>query len=230
MALERMFSNVVHNYDILNHIITFGLDNGWRKKAAGQIENGKPLIVLDLGSGTGDMAFQIESYIQKESRVIALDFSKNMLKLANKKKRQTGSRVDLIAADVALLPVKTNSVDYITTSFSFRNLVYKNPDRNKFLDEIFRVLAPGGKFIIVESSQPSSPIFKKLFHFYSRRHVPFVGGLVSGDKGAYKYLGISMANFYDSDEIMHMLEKTGFRNLNHISLALGLAAIFVFEK
>ena len=97
MALEKMFSNVVHNYDILNHIITFGLDDSWRKKAAGKIENGKPINVLDLGSGTGDLAFLADCRITSGSKVIALDFSKNMLKLAQKKKARSGSGVELIA-------------------------------------------------------------------------------------------------------------------------------------
>ena len=230
MALEKMFSNVVPNYDILNHIITFGLDNGWRKKAAGQIENGKPISVLDLGSGTGDLAFLVDSRIASGSRVIALDFSKDMLKLAQKKKGCKGSCVELIVADVATLPVQSGTVDYVTTSFSFRNLVYKNPNRKKFLKEIFRVLTPGGKFVIVESSQPESPMFRRLFYIYARRYVPFVGGLISGDKGAYRYLGTSMANFFESDEISEMLNQVGFKQIKYLPLALGLAGIHLAEK
>lgn len=230
MALEKMFSNVVHNYDMLNHIITFGLDNGWRKKAAEQIVAKRPIKVLDLGSGTGDLAFLIASRVSRDSKVIALDFSENMLRLAQKKKNELGRDVQLVAADVAKIPLKTDTMDYVTTSFSFRNLIYKNPNRDRFLKEIFRVLTPGGRFVIVESGQPDSPVFRKLFHIYSRRYVPFVGGLVSGDKGAYKYLGTSMANFHSSQEIKDLLLINGFTGTHYTPLALGLAGIFVAEK
>ena len=230
MALEKMFSNVVSNYDIINHIITFGLDDFWRRKAVMQIDFGRNIKVLDLGSGTGDLAFQMERNASEGSEIIALDFSANMIKMASEKRRQRDSAVDLVNADVAALPIKSNSIDFITTSFSFRNLVYKNPNARIFLKEIFRVLSPEGKFVIVESSQPTSPVFRKLFHMYAQMYVSFVGGLVSGDKGAYRYLGTSMANFYDSGEVKKILRKAGFKNIEYMPLVLGVAGIHVAEK
>ncbi len=230
MALEKMFSNVVPNYDILNHIITFGLDDKWRRKASMHINPGKNIKVLDLGSGTGDLAFRIEDDTANGSQIIALDFSENMVKMASEKKRRRGSAVHLVIADVAALPMKSNSIDIITTSFSFRNLVYKNPNSKRFLTEIHRVLTPKGRFVILESSQPGSPVFRKLFQMYARRYVPFVGGLVSGDKGAYRYLGTSMANFYGSGEVKEILGNAGFKNIEYGPLSRGVAGIHVAEK
>ena len=230
MALEKMFSNVVPNYDILNHIITFGLDDVWRSRASMHIGPGKNIKVLDLGSGTGDLAFRIEDDASNGSQIIALDLSENMIKMASKKKRMRGSGVDLVMADVAALPMKSDSIDYITTSFSFRNLVYKNPNSERFLTEIHRVLSPDGRFVILESSQPASPVLARLFQMYARRYVPFVGGLVSGDKGAYRYLGTSMANFYKSGEVKQLLGNAGFKNIEYVPLALGVAGIHIAEK
>lgn len=230
MALDRMFSRVVSNYDILNHIITLGLDDGWRRKASMHIVAGKDVKVLDLGSGTGDLAFRIEDDAAMGSQIIALDFSENMLKMASDKKRRRGSGVDLVMADVADLPMRSDSVDFITTSFSFRNLVYKNPNVERYLSEIHRVLSPEGRFVILESSQPASPVFRELFQMYARWYVPLVGGLVSGDKGAYRYLGTSMANFYESGEVREMLVNAGFRSVEYVPLALGVAGIHVAGK
>lgn len=230
MVLEKMFSNVVSNYDILNHIITFGLDDRWRRAASTHIVAGEDVKVLDLGSGTGDLAFRIEDGATNGTQIIALDFSENMIRMASEKKRRKGSAVDLVIADVADLPMKSDSVDFITTSFSFRNLVYKNPNVERFLTEIHRVLSPRGRFVILESSQPDSPVFRKLFHMYARGYVPFVGGLVSGDKGAYRYLGTSMANFYESGEVKEILENAGFKRIEYVPLALGVAGIHVAEK
>lgn len=230
MTMKRMFSGISDNYDILNRLISFGLDEGWRKKAAGICCQAKPGLVVDIGTGTGDLAFHIESILNSGTRVIALDFSEDMLDRAREKGNRKGSRVGFVLSDVVRLPFSNGSVDCITASFSFRNLTYRNPNTDDYLSEIHRVLSPGGSFIIVESSQPDSNIFKKLFHIYALYYVTFVGSMISGNRTAYRYLGRSMANYYTPKEVRDLITKAGFKKVEYQPLSLGLAGIHVARK
>jgi demethylmenaquinone methyltransferase/2-methoxy-6-polyprenyl-1,4-benzoquinol methylase len=230
MALQKMFSDVALRYDRLNRLISLGMDEGWRRTAALECDSGNPEIIVDIGTGTGDLAFQIENQSKRKTKIIAVDFSVPMLKGAFEKRKVRSSTIQLVAADAVKIPFKSGSVDCVTTSFSFRNLTYKNPNREKYLKEILRVLKPRGKFVIVESSQPSSKFLKKLFQIYSSKFVPVLGGFISGQKGAYRYLGVSMANYYEPEEVSEMLKQTGFNDIKFEPLSLGLAGIHIARK
>ena len=145
-----MFSGITGNYDILNHLISFGLDRGWRKAAAKKCISDSPRTVLDIGSGTGDLAFHIEDLSREKISIMALDFSVEMLEKAVVKRDKRNSRVELVLSDAGVLPFPDDSIDCVTASFSFRNLTYRNTRTDDNLKEIRRVISPGGRFIVVE--------------------------------------------------------------------------------
>jgi demethylmenaquinone methyltransferase/2-methoxy-6-polyprenyl-1,4-benzoquinol methylase len=175
--------------------------------------------------------------------VVGLDFNREMLGRAMWKKSvwqqrlrysarrrgRTIDRIDLtfILADAAHLPIRDGCVDRVGTSFSFRNLIYKNPRAMTYLRETVRVLQRKGKFVCVETSQPTDPFIRALFHLYCLRIVPLIGWLVSGSRGAYKYLGMSAASFPDAQNIVTMLKKSGFQSAFFKRLSLGIVALYI---
>jgi demethylmenaquinone methyltransferase/2-methoxy-6-polyprenyl-1,4-benzoquinol methylase len=238
-----MFTNVAGKYDLLNRMLTLGLDKRWREACAGESASGR--IVVDLCCGTGDLSFQILSR-STCMHVLGLDFNKEMLGEAVEKKSeyqkrlhyatqqhaQAIDRIDLtfILADAAYLPIKDGCIDRVGISFSFRNLIYKNPKATTYLKEIVRALRPKGKFVCVETSQPPCPPVRALFRLYCLRIVPLLGWLVSGSRGPYKYLGMSAANFPPSQDIVEMLKKSGFRTAFFKHLSIGIAALYFATK
>lgn len=243
MWLRSMFAGVVETYDFLNRVLTWGLDEVWRKKCARECASDG--VVLDLCCGTGDLALRISEYANPEAYVLGVDFNRAMLEKAMNKKggaerkvrrwinnRENEVRVhkcsvDFILADAAHLPFKEGSMDQIVTSFSLRNLVYRNPLAEIFLEEALRTLRPGGRFVAVETSQPESRPVNLLYHLYLRRVVPFVGGLVSGRKAAYQYLGTSATNFPSREEVAEMLLGAGFRKVSSEHMTLGTVGMYV---
>jgi demethylmenaquinone methyltransferase / 2-methoxy-6-polyprenyl-1,4-benzoquinol methylase len=229
--LEKMFHEVPERYDLLNRIITWGQDERWRRKAARECMEGDPETVLDLCTGTGDLALRMVRIGEKSVKIHALDYSEPMLVVARKKAlKKDLARIDFIQGDAAKMPYAEASFDSVGISFAFRNLTYKNPDRVKFLAEIFRILKEHGKFVIIESSQPGNRLFKVLFRIYLRIFVGGLGGIISGHKGAYKYLAASAMNFYTPDDVRDMLIKTGFTQVKHKSLMGGVAGLTVATK
>ena len=230
--LHRVFTAVPPRYDLINHVMTFGLDIHWRNLAVEAILEGNPERVLDLGCGTGDLAVTIARSAGKQVKVTGLDFSEPMLDIARKKaeKAGIGGKVSLVHGDAGNMPFPEGYMDRVGISFAFRNLTYKNPLRERYLGEVVRVLKPGGKFVIVESSQPSSPVIKPLFHVFLNGFVAPVGSLISNNKGAYRYLANSVSNFFTPDEVREILLKTGFRSVGYRPLVFGTAGIHVAVK
>ena len=229
--LQKMFMEVPGRYDLMNRILTWRLDEIWRKKAARECISGNPATVLDLCTGTGDLALRIAGLVNGSAKIIGLDYSEPMLDIARQK---AGKRnifcIEFIRGDAADMPFGNDSVDAIGIAFAFRNLTFRNRDRDKFLAEIHRVLKRDGKFVIVESSQPATPLIRFLFHLYLRVFVSGIGGLISRHQGAYKYLALSASHYYQPDELKKLLEQSGFRIIMHIPLFLGIAGITVATK
>ncbi len=240
-----MFDSVSNTYDLLNRILTWGLDEGWRKICAEECATGT--VILDLCCGTGDLALLISRRASPEACIIGLDFSKAMLekainkRLAERQKRKKVNialdKVDVdprdigfILADAAYLPFKDESIDRVGISFSFRNLIYKNPKAELCLRDVLRALRPGGKFVCVETSQPERRSLRVLYHFYLRRVVALIGGYISGRKGAYRYLGTSAANFPTAEEIADRLLSAGFRKVSYKHMTFGAVAIHTSVK
>jgi demethylmenaquinone methyltransferase/2-methoxy-6-polyprenyl-1,4-benzoquinol methylase len=232
IPLHHIFTAVPRRYDLINHIITWGLDWWWRRLAAEECLRSRPARVLDLGCGTGDLGLNIAQLGQNSLAVLGLDYSRPMLEVATAKaKRLRGQRnISFIHGDAASLPFPEGSFDCVGISFAFRNLTYRNPLAPHHLAEVRRVLHPGGRYIIVESSQPKSKLIRGLFHLYLRWFVYPIGRLLSGNRRAYHYLAQSAARFYPAEEVKAMLLRAGFREVHCRSLLFGVAAIHVAIK
>ncbi len=230
--LQKMFNRVPRRYDLVNRIITWGMDRPWRKKAVRSCLEHHPQTILDLGCGTGDLAIHLAESADWRPLVIGFDFSMPMLEAAVEKTRRMKNKDNLtwIQGDVRELPFADGSLDCAGISFAFRNLTYKNLHRDLFLREICRVLKPGGRFVIVESSRPRSKLIHALFRWYVRVFVSTAGRMVSKDRGAYRYLANSVMHFYTPDEVAGLLRHAGFSRVDHRPLFFGAAALHTAVK
>lgn len=222
-GIRKIFSEVPETYELVNHILTFGLDIFWRKKAAQIAVQGNGNMWLDVCSGTGEMASYLKRLAPKNTKVFACDFSFPMIQEALKKKE--ASEITFMVSDINSLPFPDHSFDLVTISFAVRNI---NLDREKFLrvlQEINRVLKPGGRFVAVETSQPKSELIRKLFHTYVRLAVKPIGQLISGSKSAYVYLSSTIPRFYPAEEFAQIIKQAGFREVSHKPLLFGVTAI-----
>jgi demethylmenaquinone methyltransferase/2-methoxy-6-polyprenyl-1,4-benzoquinol methylase len=187
---------------------------------------GNPRKVLDLCTGTGDLAINIGRIADINTEITGLDYSDGMLAIAQEKaKKKHLNRIRFIRGDAASMPFDDGSIDVVGIAFAFRNLTYKNPDSEVFLREIYRVLSPQGRFIIVETSQPASKIIRIFFYGYLKFVVALLGGWLSGNRSAYKYLAASARNFYSPEQVKDLMLKNGFRNIHHNRLFGGIAGI-----
>ena len=229
--LYKIFTAVPPSYDLINRIFTLRLDEKWRKQAAGECLAEKPGRVMDLCTGTGDLAVRIAKMTNGKVEITGYDYSQPMLDLAKTKAEKAGhTNVKFIQGDAAAMPFTDGYFDAIGIAFAFRNLTFKNHDTDRFLKEIHRVLRPGGRFVIIESSQPQWPWLKSLFRFYTRYFVYPVGSLVSGNKGAYKYLSYSVIHYYQPEEICELLKGYGFSEVTFERLSGGISALHVAVK
>jgi demethylmenaquinone methyltransferase/2-methoxy-6-polyprenyl-1,4-benzoquinol methylase len=229
--LQLIFTAVPPRYDLINHVITWGMDGWWRLKAARECLSSAPRRVLDLGCGTGDLAIQMAK-MADDIEVIGLDYSLPMLEIARKKARRLAreKKITFVYGDAAHLPFPDGYFDCADISFAFRNLTYRNPLAERYLVEVLRVLAPGGRFIIVETSQPKAKLIRSLFHLYMRSFVFGLGWLISGQRGAYHYLAHSASHFYTAEELKELLIRVGFGQVNYRRLFWGVSAIHVAVK
>ncbi len=230
--LKKMFDAVPRRYDLINRLFTWRLDERWRKRAARACLAAGPTRVVDLACGTGDLALRLADLAEAGVEVIGVDFSEPMLEVARAKAQARGlaDRVSFLWADAAELPFEDASVDAVGIAFGFRNLTWKNPHVDRHLAEVLRVLAPGGRFVIVESSQPRSAAFRSVVHWYQRAVVAKLGGALSGQKKAYRYLAESARRFYDAGQVDELLTKAGFASVEHKLLFRGVSALHVAIK
>ncbi len=230
--LYDIFTAVPHRYDLVNHIITWGLDKRWRWKAAEECLASQPGKILDLCCGTGDLAIDIARLAENGVELTGVDYSQPMLERARKKAEPLAGekRISFTYGDAADLPFPDGHFDCIGISFAFRNLTYKNPLAQRHIAEVLRLLSTGGRYVIVETSQPRAKLIRKLFHLYLRWFVFRLGYLLSGNKGAYHYLAESAARFFTSEEIEEILVTAGFRQVSFRPLFFGAVGIYVAVK
>ncbi len=230
--LHGMFTAVPPRYDLINRIITLGQDKRWRKQAALACMEGKPAHVLDLGCGTGDLAINIARLAGKDVQITGIDFSLPMLEIARRKTAEAKitASIAFINGEATKLPFPDGYFDCVGISFAFRNLTYKNPLCELHLGEVARVLQQGGRYVIVESSQPKNRLIRACNHLYLRTFVKWVGIMLSGNRSAYAYLAKSAADYYSPDEVREMLLKAGFRDVTYRPLFFGAAGIHVATR
>jgi demethylmenaquinone methyltransferase/2-methoxy-6-polyprenyl-1,4-benzoquinol methylase len=229
--LYGMFTDIPPRYDLINHLITWGMDGGWRRKAARECLSGRPLKVLDLCCGTGDLALTIAGRAGYRIEIQGLDYSQPMLDIAARKAaRLKDQSITFACGDASRLPFPEAYFDRIGISFAFRNLTYRNPLARAYLSEIIRVLKPGGRCVIAESSQPRLKPIRGLYHFYMRQYVYRLGAWLSGNKAAYRYLAESTSRYYSPPEVKELLTAAGFKEVSYRPLLFGAAGIYVAEK
>ena len=208
-----MFDNIAPKYDLLNRLLSFRRDVAWRKKAIQLLDISENQLVLDLACGTGDMMLELLKNT-KNVNLIGADFSINMLEIARKKDISE----PLLAADAHYLPFKDEVFDRMMIAFGFRNVT----DKSKGLKQMCRVIKSGGILCILEFSQPENPLFSKIYRIYFTKILPFIGGLISGNKNAYEYLPDSVYKFPKKDVYREMILNAGFKEVIFNPMTFGI--------
>lgn len=224
-----MFDGISSRYDALNHLMSLGTDRGWRRKAVHcLVREGRPLEVLDLACGTGDLSIALARRLPEGSRITGLDLSEGMLAVMREKVAAAGleDKVSASQGDGTALPFPDASFDAVTIAFGIRNF----SDRPLGLREMLRVLRPGGTLVILELSEPENRLLRGLYRFYILRVLPLVGGLVSGKKAAYSYLPASVIRFPGRREWMQTMQAAGYAQLRHKALTLGFCRLYTGRK
>jgi len=224
--VAKMFDNISHKYDFLNHFLSLGIDKAWRKKAIRYLVPLQPRFILDVATGTGDFAVQALSL--KPEKITGIDISEGMLDVGRNKieKRGLTDKVELLKGDSENLPFSDNSFHAVTVAFGVRN--FENLEKG--LGEIYRVLKPGGMVVILEFSRPRRFPFRQVYNFYFKNVLPRIGRMVSNDNAAYTYLPESVEAFPDGDDFVRILKNTGFKDTACKPLTLGISSIYTGRK
>lgn len=222
-----MFAGIAGRYDLANHLLSGGVDFYWRRILTGMVKAFGPKEVVDLATGSGDVAFKLRDRLGPEVPVTGLDFCEPMLNEARLKRAKKTNYADLIFdfGDCMALPLPDNSVDAVTISFGVRNF----EDRQKGLKEILRILRPGGQLYVLEFSQPDR-WFRPIYYFYLKYILPWIAALATGDKSAYDYLAGTIENFPTKEALAGQLELAGFDQVDATGLTFSIVAIHVARK
>lgn len=224
--VTQMFDTISENYDGLNRVISFGIDIKWRKRVVAILKKKKPEILLDIATGTGDLAINL---VQTGARkIVGLDISPGMLEVGKKKvlEKHMEKTIEMIEGDSENLPFEDNMFDAITVAFGVRNF----ETLEKGLSEIYRVLKPSGTFVVLETSVPTKTPYKQGYHFYTKNILPRIGRLFSKDDSAYAYLSESASVFPHGENFNNILRKIGFIDVVNKPQTFGVASIYVATK
>ncbi len=224
-----MFSAIAYRYDLLNHLLSLHIDRLWRGKAVSLMRgilSQSDALCLDLCSGTGDLALAMQK--SGRAKIVACDFSHPMLKISQEKisRRRLESQIKVTEADALNLPFRSGTFDALAIAFGLRNL----EDFEAGLAEMWRVLKPGGKLIVLEFSKPTNVLFDKLFRFYFFKILPVIGNSISKHENAYTYLPTSVLQFPDQIALAKILSACKYRNVGFLNLSEGIAAIHYGER
>ncbi|BDU24575.1 MULTISPECIES: bifunctional demethylmenaquinone methyltransferase/2-methoxy-6-polyprenyl-1,4-benzoquinol methylase UbiE [unclassified Flavobacterium] len=224
--VTQMFDTISGNYDNLNRVISFGIDVKWRKKVLKIVSDKKPKVILDIATGTGDLAILLAQ--TNADKIIGLDISEGMLEVGKKKvaEKNLSNIIELVLGDSENMPFEDNYFDAITVSFGVRN--FENLEKG--FGEILRVLKPNGVFVILETSVPDKFPYKQGYNFYSKNILPLIGKLFSKDNDAYGYLSESAAAFPYGEALNNILRKTGFIDVVAMPQTFGVATIYSASK
>lgn len=220
--VKEIFDSIAFRYDFLNHLLSFGVDHYWRRKALKLSKVGINSFLLDVACGTGDVA--IEAHKQGVRNIIGADFSHNMLGLFRKKSEWIDGKV--IQTTAEQMPFHDNTFTNITVAFGVRNFYNIKEGFKSF----HRVLKPNGKATVIEFQMPENKIFKSLYKFYFKRILPFIGGIVSKNKSAYQYLPESVEEFDEKISLVDLLKEAGFKLVKKYKLTFGIVQVVIAEK
>ncbi|MEE2656954.1 MAG: bifunctional demethylmenaquinone methyltransferase/2-methoxy-6-polyprenyl-1,4-benzoquinol methylase UbiE [Candidatus Latescibacterota bacterium] len=222
-AIQSMFNGIARRYDLLNHLLSAGIDVYWRRRALSLVRAPDPRDILDLATGTGDFALAARRL--QPDRIVGIDVALEMVRIGvGKIQAGDGSAISvrLLGGDAELLPFADDSFDLVTVAFGARNFGHI-PDG---LAEAFRVMRPGGELVVLDFTEPTLFGFRQLYNFYFRRILPVLGGIVSGNRKAYSYLPRSVANFPQGQIFIRLLADTGFQDNRETRLTMGICAIY----
>ena len=224
--VAKMFDTISTKYDNLNRVISFGVDVKWRKKILKMVSQQNPKNILDVATGTGDLAILLSN--TQAEKIIGLDISAGMLEVGKQKiaHKNLSHKIDMVLGDSEKIPFDDNSFDAITVAFGIRN--FENLELG--LSEILRVLKPNGLFVILETSVPDKFPYKQGYTFYTKNILPIIGKLFSKDKVAYQYLSDSASIFPYGEKLNNILQKIGFINIKHLPQTFGVATIYSASK
>lgn len=224
--VTEMFDTISKEYDSLNRVISFGIDIKWRNRVVELVKTTNPETILDIATGTGDLAISLTRTNAK--KIIGLDISDGMLEVGRNKisKKDLGSTIEMVLGDSENLPFETNSFDAITVAFGVRNFEHLD----KGLSEILRVLKPNGIFVILETSVPTKTPFKQGYKFYTKFILPAIGKLFSKDRSAYTYLSESASLFPFGEALNNILRQIGFIDVKDHPQTFGVATIYTASK
>lgn len=227
-AVQGMFDRIAGRYDLLNRVISFKLDNRWRKRAIETLVQGNTPLIVDLGTGTGDMVFSAMKFARGNARIVGLDFSLNMLQLAQTKRAHQpfGQRNTFVQGSAMASPFKSNAFDGAMSAFVLRNV----SDLGGFFSEAYRVLKPGGKLVTLDMFPPRKNWFSPLYCVYFYRMVPWIGGLLAGDRSAYLYLANSVRQFHQPEVVCDKLRQAGFAQVGLRKFLNGAVCMHIAEK
>lgn len=226
--IQKMFDGIAPSYDRLNHLMSLGVDRLWRRKAVKELVDGTVQKILDVACGTGDSTIELAKRAGLGSTVIGVDISAGMMEPLMRKAAKAGvhDRIHLKVADGCDLPYADGAFHAVTCSFGIRNF----EDKAKGLREFLRVLKPGGKMVVLELSVPDNRRLRKLYNVYFMHIMPWIGGLVSGNKEAYRYLPASVRAFPAPEKFCDMIKDAGFRSVRFRTLTFGLCRMYIAEK
>lgn len=225
--VEEMFDNIAPAYDFMNRAMTFGIDRSWRRLAVATAAALKPRRVLDVATGTGDMAIALARQCD-DAEVVGIDLSEGMLEVGRRKiqDKGLGSRIKLQKADCLALPMESDSFDVVTVAYGVRNF------ENLLLGyrEMYRVLRPGGQLLVLELSTPVNKLVRPFYHIYTRHLIPVVGRLVAGDSRAYSYLPESIAAVAQGKRMTALMREAGFTDACFKRLTMGVCTLYIATK
>jgi demethylmenaquinone methyltransferase/2-methoxy-6-polyprenyl-1,4-benzoquinol methylase len=227
-AVQSMFDRIARRYDLLNRIISFRLDSRWRLAAIQTLPEGPESRILDLGAGTGDLTFAAAKIYRGAGRVIGLDFSLQMLRLAQQKRVRAphGERTWFVLGSALLAPFKDRLFDGVMTGFVLRNV----SDLSIFFADAFRVTKAGGRFVSLDMFPPRARWFSPFYNLYFYRLVPWIGGWLAHDRGAYSYLSQSVRNFHSPETVAALIEAAGYRRVAIRKFLNGAVCMHTAEK
>ncbi|MEJ2635318.1 MAG: bifunctional demethylmenaquinone methyltransferase/2-methoxy-6-polyprenyl-1,4-benzoquinol methylase UbiE [Calditrichia bacterium] len=224
----RMFDRIAQRYDLLNRLLSLRQDVAWRNKLAENLTDVRDQKILDLATGTADVLLSLFHQTDKADAAAGIDMSDRMLRIGREKIQKNGlsHAIALFPGDAMHIPFRNNSFDAVTIAFGIRNVL----DVNRSLREMYRTLKPGGRVLILEFSLPANRLIRQLYLFYFRNILPRIGGVISGDSYAYRYLNRTVETFPYGEAFCELLRDAGFQNVRTIPLTFGIASIYRGNK